>query len=104
MEKEKLKEECIKLFLSGKSYTEIAKLTNYSRQHVSNLIKNDKRIKEKLNNKTVKVYKLKNRSRMNIPINAEFLRKIGVSKNCEKEDFVEVHLDEKNKIITIKKL
>ena len=57
-----------------------------------------------LEEKIIEVYKLKNRSRMNIPINAEFLRKIGVSKNCEKEDFVEVHLDEKNKIITIKKL
>ena len=64
MEKENLKEECIELFLDGKSYTEIAKLTNHSRNYIANLIRDDNRVKEKLNTRTVKVYKLKNKEQL----------------------------------------
>lgn len=103
MENKKLKEECINLFLSGKNYTEIAKLTNRSRQYVAELIKDDERVKEKLNTRVVKVYKLKNRARANISIGIDFLNKIGISKDFKKNDYVEVKVDEKNKIITIKK-
>lgn len=103
MEKEELKEKCIKLFLEGKNYIEIAKLTNRSRQYVSELIRDDERVKEKLNTRIVKVYKLKNRTRANIPIGIDFLSKIGINKDFNKTDHVEVKLDEKNKTITIKK-
>lgn len=103
MEKKELKEKCIKMFLSGKNYTEIAKLTGYSRQYVTDLIKDDERVKEKLNTKIIKVYKMKNSTRMKIPVNTDFLNKIGISKDKRKDEYVEIKLDEKNKTITIKK-
>lgn len=103
MEKENLKEECIELFLDGKSYTEIAKLTNHSRNYIANLIRDDNRVKEKLNTRTVKVYKLKNCTRMKISISTDFLSKIGISKDNNKDEYVEINLDEENKTITIKK-
>ena len=103
MEKEELKEKCIKLFLEGKNYTEIAKLTNRSRQYVTKLIKDDERVKEKLNTKIVKVYKMKNNTRMKIPLSTYFLNKIGIDSNTAKNEYVEVRLDEKNKTIPIKK-
>ena len=103
MEKKELKEKCIKMFLSGKNYTEIAKLTGYSRQYVTDLIKDDERVKEKLNTKIIKVYKMKNSTRMKIPVNTDFLNKIGISKDKIKDEYVEIKLDEKNKTITIKK-
>lgn len=102
--KRDLKEKCIQLFLEGKNYTEIAKLTNCSRQYVSNLIKDDKRVKEKLNKKIIKVNKLKNTTRLKISINTDFLSKIGITKDYKKDDFVEISVNEKTKTITIKKL
>lgn len=98
-----LKEECIKLFLDGKNYIEIAELTNHSRNYIANLIRDDNRVKEKLNTRIVKVYKLKNSTRMKIPISTDFLSKIGISKDNNKDEYVEINLDEKNKTITIKK-
>ena len=102
--KRDLKEKCIQLFLEGKNYTEIAKLTNCSRQYVSNLIKDDKRVKEKLNKKIIKVNKLKNTTRLKISISTDFLSKIGITKDYKKDDFVEISVNEKTKTITIKKL
>lgn len=103
MEKEDFKEECIQLFLEGKNYTEISKLTNHSRQYISNLIRNDIRVKEKLNKKIIKVSKLKNSSRCKISLSTDFLSKIGVSKDYKENDYIEVSIDEKSKTITIKK-
>ena len=103
MNKEKLKEQCVQMFLEGKNYTEIAKLTNRSRQYIASLIKDDERVKEKLNTRTVKVYKLKNSTRMKISISTDFLSKIGISKDNNKDEYVEINLDEENKTITIKK-
>lgn len=102
--KRDLKEKCVQLFLKGKNYTEIAKLTNCSRQYVSNLIKDDKRVKEKLNKKIIKVNKLKNTTRLKISISTDFLSKIGITKDYKKDDFVEISVNEKTKTITIKKL
>lgn len=102
--KRDLKEKCVQLFLEGKNYTEIAKLTNCSRQYVSNLIKDDKRVKEKLNKKIIKVNKLKNTTRLKISISTDFLSKIGITKDYKKDDFVEISVNEKTKTITIKKL
>lgn len=103
MEKEDLKRKSIQLFLDGHNYTEIAKLTGYSRQYITELIKDDEKVKEKLNIRTVKVYKLKNRTRANISIGIDFLSKIGINKDFNKTDYVEVKLNEKNKTIIIKK-
>lgn len=103
MEKEDLKEQCIQMFLEGKNYTEIAKLTNRSRNYITELIKDDKRVREKSNKRTVKVYKFKNTTRMKIPISTDFLSKIGISKDYKEDEYVEIKLDENNKIITIKK-
>ncbi len=47
MEKRELKKKCIELYLEGKTYTEIAKLTGWSRTFITDLIKNDEKIIEK---------------------------------------------------------
>lgn len=101
--KEKLKEQCVQMFLEGKTYTEIAKLTNRSRQYITSLIKDDERVKERLNKKIIKVSKLKNTTRLKISINTEFLKKIGISKDTNRDDYVEISVDEKTKTIIIKK-
>lgn len=101
--KEELKEKCVQLYLGGKTYNEIGKLTNHSRNYVSNLIKDDIRIKEKKNIKTIKVYKLKRQKRMKITINTDFLEKIGISSDLKKDDYVDIFLDENNESIIIKK-
>ena len=101
--KEELKEKCIELYLSGKTYKEIGKLTDHSRNFVANLIKDDIRITEKKNIKTIKVYKLKSQKRMKITINTDFLAKIGISSDLKKDDYVDIFLDENNKSIIIKK-
>ena len=44
MNKKELKEKCINMFLEGKTYTEIAKLTNWSRTYISRLIEDDERV------------------------------------------------------------
>lgn len=103
MKKEELKEKCVNLFLEGKNYTEIAKLTGYSRQYISKLIKEDERVKERLNKKIIKVNKLKNSSRFKLSLSTEFLSKIGISKDYKKSDYIEIKLNEKSKTITIKK-
>lgn len=104
MEKEDLKRKSIQLFLDGHNYTEIAKLTGYSRQYISNLIKDDERVKEKLNKRIVKVYKYKNVTKATIPIGVDFLREIGIDSKSNNDDYVEIQLNKKDKTITIKKL
>lgn len=103
MENEELKEQCVQLFLDGKNYTEIAKLTNHSRQYITKLIKDDVRTKEQLNKKIIKVSKLKNNSRCRVSLSTSFLGKIGISTDYKKDDYVELTVDENSKIITIKK-
>ena len=103
MKSDKLREKCIKLFLVLNNYTQISEITNYSRQYITNLIKDDERIKEYLNKKIVKVYKFKNSTRMKVPISTDFLVKIGIDKNSKKDEYVEINIDEKAKEIIIKK-
>ena len=101
--REELKNKFVELYLQGKTMQEIAKLTDCSRNYVSNLIKDNKLVKDKRNKKTIKVYKLKSQNRMTVSINTEFLRKIGINNNQNNDEYVDVFVDEKNKTITIKK-
>lgn len=98
-----IKEEAVKLYLGGKNLSEISKLTGWSRNYLGNLIKDDERIKEYRNQKTVKLYKQKKQNRINVPISTEFWGKIGISNNCDIPDFVDIKVDEKEQIIIIKK-
>lgn len=102
-EKEELKEKSIEMFLNGENIIDISKKINYSRNFVGKLIKDDKRIIEYRNKRKIKVYKYKNQCKMNVPISVEFLEKIGISRDVNNTDFVDVQLDELNQIITIKK-
>lgn len=101
--KESIKEDAVKLYLDGKNLKEISKLTGWSRNYLGKLIKDDKRIKEYRNKKVVQVYKQKNQKRINVPISTDFWQKIGISSKSYIKDFVEVEVNEKKGIITIKK-
>ena len=106
MKKEKkdlLKEQFVELYLEGKTMQEISKLTNYSRNFIGQLLKEDTKIKEYRKRKTVKVSKFKNRCQMNIPISVSFLEKIGISRNFDINEYVDIEVNENTQIITIKK-
>ena len=103
MEKEKLKEEFIKLYSEGKSYVEIAKLTGWSRTYISKMIKNDERVKAIKNTKEIKVQKKKSGNRLVIYIPTQYVEKLGISRTSNKDEYVNVTVDEKNKNIIIKK-
>lgn len=101
--KDLLKEKCVELYLQGKTMAEIAKVVNCSRNYVGTLIKDAPEIKQYKNTKTVKVYKLKTRNQMNVPISVDFLEKIGISKDVNNNEYVDVSVDEnKKKIIIVK--
>ena len=103
MEKKELKEKCIELYLQGKTYSEIAKLTNWSRKYITDLIKNDKKIIEKNNVKKIKLYKRKDNKQIQIYIPTEFIKKLGISKDTFDIEYVDIYFDENNKNIVIKK-
>lgn len=102
--KKQLKEEAIQLYLAGNNMTEIGKTIGCSRNFVSELIKGDKRIKQYKNKKKVKLYKWKNQSRITLPVSVEYWEKIGVSKDINIHEFVEIMVDEDSKTIVIKKV
>lgn len=101
--REEMKEEAIKLYLEDKNYIEIAKIIGCSRNYVSNLIKEDTRVKSYKNKKIVKLYKKLNQSKITIPISLDYWQKIGVSKNPNIAENIEITVDEKKQIILIKK-
>ena len=101
--KEELKNKFVQLYLQGKTMQEIAKLTGCSRNYVSNLIKDNELVKNKRNKKIIKVYKLRNEKKMKISISTDFLKKIGIDTSLNKEEYVDIQVNEKNKTITIKK-
>lgn len=101
--KEEIKETAIKLYLEGKTLIEIAKLTGCSRNYLSNLIKDDDRIKNYRNKKTVQLYKCKSQCRINVPISTEFWAKIGISNDINLKDLVDIIVNENNGTIIIKK-
>ena len=101
--KEEIKENAIKLYLEGKTLIEIAEQTGCSRNYLGNLIKNDRRIKDYKNNKTVQLYKHKNQRRISVPISTEFWEKIGISNEIDIKDLVDITVNENKRTITIKK-
>lgn len=103
MDKKELKEQCISMFLEGKTYTEIAKLTGWSRTFISRLIENDKRVIDKRNTRKIKVTKRKNRKQMVIYIPTKFIEKLGISSDKNINEYVDIILDEKSKNIKIQK-
>ena len=103
MDKKNLKEKCVNLYLDGKTYTEIAKLTNWSRKFITDLIKNDSRVIVKNNTKKIKVCKRKDNRQMIIYIPTEYIEKIGISKNKENAEYVDITIDRNNESIIIKK-
>jgi len=102
-DKDYMKEQAIQLYIEGKNYIEIAKIIGCSRNYISNLIKNDIKIKEKQNTKVLKVYKNPNKGKKNLTIGIDLLSKIGINKDNTSIDYVQVSLDEKNKSLIIKK-
>lgn len=102
-DKDLLKKKCIELYIQGKNMVEIAKDVNCSRNYVGTLIKDAPEVKRYKNSKTVKIYKLKTRTQMNVPISVDFLEKIGVSRDVDINEYVDVAVDDKKKEITIKK-
>lgn len=103
MNKKELKEKCINMYLQGKTFTEIAKLTGWSRTFITNLIKNDKRIIDKRNTIKIKVYKNKKTKRISLTLNKETLNKIGISDDSYKDEYVNVLYNEKDNSIVIRK-
>ena len=103
MDKKLLKEQFIKLFLEGKNYSEIEKLTGWSRTFITRLIENDARIIAKKNTKKIKVYKRKDNNQFQIYIPNEFIRKLGITENLNNNEYVDIFFDEDNKNIIIKK-
>lgn len=103
MENAKLKEECVNLYLSGNTYMKIAHKTGFSRTFITNLIKDDKRVIEKNNHKKLKVFKRKDNNQMVLYIPTKYLKKIGISNDITKIEYVDVSIDEEHKTIIIKK-
>lgn len=101
--KEEIKETAIKLYIQGKTLIEISKLTGYSRNFLGNIIKDDERIKNYRNSKTVQLYKWKNKCRINVPISTEFWVKIGISNDSNIKELVDITVNENDGTITIKK-
>jgi len=101
--REELKKEAVRLFLSGNNFSEIAKKMNFSRTFITDLIKNDERVKAKRNFTTIKVYKNGKNKKMRLGLSTAFLSEIGIDKDCSKVDYVDVFLDKENGQIIIKK-
>lgn len=101
--KENLKEKFIEMYLDGKRIVEIAKLTNYSRNFIGRIIKDDERVINYRNTKTLKVIKYKSNNRMLVPITTSLLEKIGISKDKQHDDYVDITLDSDLKTLIIKK-
>lgn len=101
--KDEIKENAIKLYLEGKTLIEIAEMTGCSRNYLGNLIKDDNRVKDYRNKKTVQLYKWKNQRRINVPISTEFWGKIGISSNNNVKDSVDIIVNENEGTIIIKK-
>jgi hypothetical protein len=104
MEKEELRKYCIDMFAKGNTIVKIAKQTGFSRTYISNLIKEDDQYKIIKNKRKIKVYKRKKYKQMTIHIPTEFIKKIGISEDKTKEEFVNIFYDTNNNQIIIKKV
>lgn len=101
--KDEMKIKAVDLYLKGKNYVQIAKILGCSRNYVSTLIKQDPKIKKYKNTKIIRLYKNPNYSKIVAPISLNFWEKIGISKNANIIDDVEISVDEEKGIIIIKK-
>ena len=97
MNKEELRKYCIDMLAKGNTIVKIAKQTGFSRTYISNLIKEDDQYKIIKNKR--KKYK-----QMTIHIPTEFIKKIGISEDKTKEEFVNIFYDTNNNQIIIKKV
>lgn len=102
-EKKEIKNEAVKLFLEGFNFTQVGNELGYSRQFITNLIKDDPRIQEKRSCTTIKVYKNRKNKKMRLGLSNSFLYEIGIDMDCLKVDYVDVFLDKEKKQIVIKK-
>lgn len=103
MDKTELKEQCIQLYLEGKTYVEIEKLTGWSRTSIANLIQDDKRVIDKKNTKITKVYKRQDNKQMSIYIPTEYLEALGITSNNDIEEYVEINCNKNEKTLIIRK-
>lgn len=103
MDKKEFKEYSINLLNEGKTISEISRLTNKSRKYITTLLKDDERYINLKNNKRIKVYKRKNGSHMMIYIPTSYIEALGVTKDRNKSDYVNVCFDKKNSVIMIEK-
>ena len=101
--KEKLKEQAIQLYMKGKTYMEISEVLGCSRNYVSELIRDDERIKQLHNQKILKVYKNPNKGKKNLTIGIDLLSKIGISTEYSSTDYVKVSLDKESQQLIIRK-
>lgn len=102
--KDLLKKKCVELYLKGNTMSEISKIVNCSRNYVGQLLKDDFSVAQYKNSSRVKVNKLKNQKRMLVSISTNFLKKIGISEDKNTDEYVEVAVDDVQKIITIRKI
>lgn len=100
--KENLKEQAIELYLKDNNYIQIAKILGCSRNYISNLIKDDIRIKNKKNKKTLKVYKSQH-GKKHLTIGIEILNNIGISNNIMLDEYVDILVDKENGQIVLTK-
>ncbi len=101
--KNEMKEQAVLLYLKGKTYIDIAEIIGCSRNYVSNLIKNDERVVKKQNLKVLKIHNSTPTTKKSLTIGINVLNKIGISRNNDIEEYVELLIDESNKQILIKK-
>lgn len=97
--KDSLKEKAVQLYLEGKTYIEIAKILNVSRNYVSNLIKDDVRVIEKS-----KIIKVTKGSHKFLKIGINLLNKIGITSNSDVDEYVEISVNSKENAIIVKKI
>lgn len=102
-ERKEIQKVAVKLFLEDFNYTEIGEQLGYSRQFITNLIKDDPRIQEKRNHSTIKVYKNCKNKKMRLGLSSSFLCEIGINKDCSQVDYVDVFLNKEKREIIIKK-
>ena len=100
---EELKERCVQLYLNNKSYTDISKITGYSRKYITDLIKNDVRIINKQQIRTIKDHKRKDRKGLNIPVPVKFIKEIGINDTIKEDEYVDISINKKDNSIVIKK-
>lgn len=100
---EELKERCIQLYLDNNNYTDISKITGYSRKYITDLIKDDVRVVNKQKIRTIKVHKRRDRKGLYIPVPVKFIKEIGVNDNLKIDEYVDITVNKNDNSIIIKR-